>query len=225
MLKIAHRGVHDTYPENTLPAFQKAMETGVDGIELDVRLTSDNELVVIHDETIDRTTNGNGTVNQFTLKELKQFRIDSKYEIPTLVEVIELVATNYLVNIELKEIATVEKVVEVLYDLVQKKHWNYSNFLISSFDWHALKKVHTLNSEIPIGILTATDLELAFIFAKFIKATTLLPHYSLVNEEAIIEIQNAGINIITWTVNENNAIQQMKKLNINGIISDFPDKI
>lgn len=225
MLKIAHRGVHDTYPENTLSAFQKAMETGVDGIELDVRLTLDNELVVIHDETIDRTTNGNGAVNQFTLKELKQFRIDSKYEIPTLVEVIELVAFKCLLNIELKEIATAEKVVEVLYDLVQKKHWNYSNFLISSFDWHALKKVHILNPEIPIGILTATDLELAFIFAKFIKATTLLPHYSLVNEEAVIEIQNAGINIITWTVNEKNAIQQMKKLNINGIISDFPDTI
>ena len=91
MLKIGHRGAKSLEPENTLLSFQKAIDIGVDGIELDVRLTADGELVVIHDETIDRTSNGNGFVNQFTLKEIQKFRIHTTQEIPTLKAVLEVV--------------------------------------------------------------------------------------------------------------------------------------
>ena len=225
MLKIGHRGAKGLEPENTLLSFQKAIEIGVDGIELDVRLTSDGELIVIHDETIDRTSNGTGFVNQFSLREIKKFRIDSKHEIPTLLEVLELVNKKCFINIELKEIETAEKVVALIEDFVTNKNWNYSDFLVSSFNWHAIQNVRFLNPDIPIGVLTESDLEMAFTFAKFLKASTIIPHYLLLNDPEIQEIQEAGIKIFAWTVNENDTIEKMKTLNINGIISDFPDRL
>ena len=225
MLKIGHRGAKGLEPENTLLSFQKAIEIGVDGIELDVRLTSDGELIVIHDETIDRTSNGTGFVNQFSLREIKKFRIDSKHEIPTLLEVLELVNKKCFINIELKEIETAEKVVALIEDFVTNKNWNYSDFLVSSFNWHAIQNVRFLNPDIPIGVLTESDLEMAFTFAKFLKASTIIPHYLLLNDPEIQEIQEAGIKIFAWTVNENDTIEKMKTLNINGFISDFPDRL
>ena len=225
MLKIGHRGAKSLEPENTLLSFQKAIEIGVDGIELDVRLTADGELVVIHDETIDRTSNGNGFVNQFTLKEIKKFRIHTTQEIPTLKAVLELVNKKCFINIELKEIETAEKVVALIEDYVTNKNWNYSDFLVSSFNWNAIQNVRFLNSDIPIGVLTESDLEMAFTFAKFLKATTIITHYLLLNEAEMLDIQNAGIKIFAWTVNEKEAIEKMKTLKINGIISDFPDRL
>lgn len=225
MIKIGHRGAKGFVSENTLPSFQKAMEIGVDGIELDVRLTADGELVVIHDEAIDRTTNGNGLVSQFSLKELKAFRINSTLEIPTLSEVLNIIDKKCLLNIELKEYETADKVVALINEFIIDENWNYSHFIVSSFNWHALQNVRVLNPEIPIGVLTETDLEMAFIFAKFLKADAIISHYSLINEPEVIEIQNAGIKIIAWTVNEKKAIEKMKELKINGIISDFPDRI
>jgi glycerophosphoryl diester phosphodiesterase len=225
MIKIGHRGAKGFVSENTLPSFQKAMEIGVDGIELDVRLTADGELVVIHDEAIDRTTNGNGLVSQFSLKELKAFRINSTLEIPTLREVLNIIDKKCFINIELKEYETADKVVALINEFIIYKNWNYSRFLVSSFNWHALQNVRVLNPEIPIGVLTETDLEMAFIFAKFLKAVAIISHYLLINETEVIEIQNAGIKIIAWTVNEKEAIEKMKELKINGIISDFPNRI
>ena len=225
MLKIGHRGAKGLEPENTLLSFQKAIEIGVDGIELDVRLTSDGELIVIHDETIDRTSNGTGFVNQFSLREIKKFRIDSKHEIPTLLEVLELVDKKCLVNIELKELETAEKVVALIEDFIATKNWKYEHFLVSSFNWHAIQNVRFLNPDIPIGVLTESDLEMAFTFAKFLKATTITAHYLLLNDAEIQEIQEAGIRIFAWTVNENDTIEKMKTLKINGIISDFPDRL
>ena len=225
MLKIGHRGAKGLEPENTLLSFQKAIEIGVDGIELDVRLTSDGELVVIHDGTIDRTTNGTGFVNQFTLIEIKKFRIHSIQEIPTLLEVLELIDKKCFINIELKEIETAEKVVALIEDFVTNKNWNYSDFLVSSFNWHAIQNVRFLNPDIPIGVLTESDLEMAFTFAKFLKATTIIAHYLLLNEAEMLDIQEAGIKIFAWTVNEKEAIKKMKMLKINGIISDFPDRL
>lgn len=225
MIKIGHRGASSFVPENTLPSFQKALEMGVDGIELDVRLTSDGELVVIHDETINRTANGNGLVNQFSLKELKAFKINSTLEIPTLREVLHLIDKKCFINIELKEFETAEKVVALINEFILDYNWNYSHFLVSSFNWHALQNVRVLNPEIPIGVLTETDLEMAFIFAKFLKASAIISHYILITETDVIEIQNAGIKIFAWTVNEKDAIEKMKELKIDGIISDFLDRI
>ncbi len=225
ILKIGHRGAKGYEPENTIIAFQKAIDLGCNGIELDVHLSLDNKIMVIHDETIDRTTNGKGFVNQMNLSELKTFKIDDNHEIPTLEEVFELVNNNIFINIELKSYETVEKVIELIEKYVQEKNWSYNDFLISSFDWNALQQIRFLNDNVQIGVLTATDLDLAFAFAKFIKAKTINPYFHLLNEENVAKMQEKGFEIHTWTVNEIEDIQKMKALKVDAIISDFPDRI
>ena len=225
MLKIAHRGAKGYEPENTLQAFQKALDLNADGIELDVHLSADGQIIVIHDETIDKMTNGKGFVNTLSLPELKSFLIAEKHEIPTLKEVFDLVNKKCLINIELKNFDTFSKVVDLIEEYVSEKNWKYEHFIVSSFDWNALQHLHDLNQNIPIGVLTETDLNLALAFAETIKAKAIHPYYHLLNEENTQEIQEKGFLVLPWTVNIDEDIQKIKSLKVNGIITDFPDKI
>lgn len=225
MLKIGHRGAKGHESENTLISFQKALNMQVDGIELDVHLSADGELMVIHDETIDRTTNGKGFVNKLSLRELKTFQIDGKHQIPMLKEVFDLVNQDCFINIELKSYDAAEKVVSLIEKYVTKKGWKYDRFLVSSFDWNALQQVRFLNEEIPIGILTETDLDLALAFAKFIQAKSIHPYFHLLTKENTAKIQEKGIQVYPWTINEIEDIQKIIAFNVNGIITDFPNRI
>ncbi len=225
MLKIGHRGARGYEPENTLRGFQKAIELRVDQIELDVHLSSDNELMVIHDETIDRTTNGMGFVNQLSLQELKDFRMEKEQQIPTLSEVLDLIDQKCSINIELKSYETANKVVDLIEKYVLEKKWNYNQFLVSSFDWNALQQVGFSNPEIPIGVLTETDLNLALAFAKFIQAKSIHPYFHLLTKENTVSMQEKGFQVFPWTVNETEDIRKVKTYNVNGIISDFPDRL
>ena len=225
MLKIGHRGAKGYAPENTFVSFQKALDMKVDGIELDVHLSVDGEIIVIHDETIDRTTNGNGFVSAFLLRELKAFHIDVNHQIPTLKEVFDLVNQDCFINIELKSYEATEKVVSLVEKYVTKKGWKYDRFLISSFDWNALQQVAFLNDKIPIGVLTETDLDLALAFAKFIQAKSIHPHFHLLTEENTAKMQEKGLQVFPWTINELEDIQKIKTFNVNGIITDFPNRI
>ena len=225
ILKIGHRGAKGYEPENTLVSFEKAIEMGADGIELDVHLSIDGHLIVIHDETIDRTTNGKGVVDQLTLQELKSFRINEKHEIPTLEEVLDLVDQRCFVNIELKNQDTADKVVQLIEHYISDKNWNHNNFLVSSFDWNSLQQVRFLNENIRIGVLTESDLDLAISFARFLKAEALHPYFQLLTNEYTAKIQKKGILVFPWTVNEIDAIQRMKSFNVDGIITDFLDRV
>lgn len=225
MLKIAHRGAKAYEPENTLQAFQKALDLNSDGIELDVHLSADEDIIVIHDETIDRTTNGKGLVNDFTLAELKSFLIDGKNQIPTLNEVFALVDKKCLINIELKGLGTPSKVVSLIEQYISEKNWNYNHFIISSFDWNMLQETSTLNSKIAIGVLTEENLDTALAFAEKIKAKAIHPDFNLLNEENVRQIQEKGFLVLPWTVNTKEDIQKVKSFKVNGIISDNPDKI
>ncbi|MFH6961614.1 glycerophosphodiester phosphodiesterase [Flavobacterium plurextorum] len=225
MLKIAHRGAKAYEPENTLQAFQKALDLNSDGIELDVHLSSDEQIIVIHDETIDRTTNGKGLVNTFSLSELKSFLIDRKYQIPTLKEVFDLVDKKCFINIELKGLGTPIKVVQLIEEYILDKNWNYNHFIISSFDWNMLEETSNLNPKIPIGVLTEENLDTALAFAEKVKAKAIHPDFQLLNTENVSEIQEKGFLVLPWTVNHEEDIQKVKSYKVNGIISDNPDKI
>ena len=225
MLKIAHRGAKAYEPENTLQAFQKALDLNSDGIELDVHLSSDGHIIVIHDETIDRTTNGKGLVNDFTLAELKSFLIDEKYQIPTLNKVFDLVDKKCLINIELKGLGTASKVIPLIEEYILEKDWKYEHFIISSFDWNMLEETSNLNPNIPIGVLTEENLDTALVFAEKIKAKAIHPDFNLLNEENVRQIQEKGFLVLPWTVNSEKDIQKVISYNVNGIISDNPDKI
>ena len=219
MIKIGHRGAQGYVAENTLASFEKAMALDVDGIELDVHLSLDGEVMVIHDKTIDRTTSEKGLVKNFTCVELK------KLEIPTLNEVLDLINNNFLVNIELKSNDSVEKVIEIIDFYISEKKWNSENFIISSFDWKLLLKVKSLNKDIKIGVLTEENLESAITFAKKIEAFSINPYFKLLTAENVQIIQNEGFQIHTWTVNSPEDIIFVKSLQVDAIISDFPDRI
>jgi glycerophosphoryl diester phosphodiesterase len=225
MLKIGHRGAKGHAPENTLISFQKAIELGVDGIELDVHLTSDLQLICIHDDTLDRTTSGTGLVNSFTLSELKAVRIENLYEIPTLEEVLDLIDKKIFINIELKGKNTAKQVAAIIEHFIKEKNWNYNHFIVSSFDWNALQEVRSLNPKIAIGVLTQTDLGLAIAFADFIKAKSIHPYFHLLNEDNSSVIKEKGFQVFPWTVNEQEDIYKIKSLQVDGIISDFPDRL
>lgn len=219
MLKIGHRGAKGYVAENTLASFQKAIDLKVDGIELDAHLSSDGEIMVIHDETIDRTTSGKGFVKDFTSVELKQFGI------PTLIEVLDLLNNNFFVNVELKRNDSVEKVITLIEKYVSENNWNYENFIISSFLWDNLEVVSQRNNQIKIGVLTEDSIERALAFAKEMKAFSINPYFKLLNAENVKLMNSEGFQIHTWTVNSSEDITFVKSLPVDGIISDFPDKI
>ena len=219
MHKIGHRGAKSYVAENTLASFQKAMELGVDGIELDVHLSSDEKVMVIHDDTVDRTTSEKGFTKDFTAKQLESLGI------PTLEAVFDLVNKKCFINIELKTYQTADKVAVLIEQYVSEKDWKYEHFIVSSFDWNALQQVHFLNDKILIGVLTNTDLDLAIAFAKFIKAYSIHPYYHLLTAENVAKIQSKNFKVYPWTINEPEDIIFVKSLQIDGIITDFPDRL
>ena len=219
MLKIGHRGAKGYEAENTLASFEKAVSLGVHGIELDVHLSFDSEVMVIHDETIDRTTSEKGLLKNFTYMELK------KLEIPALYEVLDLINNNFLVNIELKSNDSVEKVIEIIDFYISDKKWNINNFIVSSFNWKLLLKVKSLNKNIKIGVLTEEKVESAIAFSKQIHAFSINPYFRLLNIENVLIMQKEGFQVHCWTVNSPEDIIFVKSLHVDAIISDFPDRI
>ncbi len=219
MLKIGHRGAIGYVAENTLASFQKAMDLGCDGVELDVHLSADNEIMVIHDDTIDRTTLEKGFVNTIATTKLQQLGV------PTLSEVLDLVNKRCLVNIEIKDTKATDFVVKLIQNYISENNWTYSDFIISSFDWSVLESIHSTNSQIALGVLTENTLEEALIFAQKINAYSIHPYYQLLTKEKVTLYQDNGFLLFPWTVNETHEIEKLKTFTVNGIISDFPDRL
>ena len=219
ILKIGHRGAKGYVAENTLASFQKAIDLGCDGIELDVHLSKDQKVIVIHDETINRTTTGKGFVNDFTSSELNQFGIS------TLEEILNLIDKKCFVNVEIKDNKASKFVLEILQRYILEKKWNSNLFQISSFDWNILQLCQLENKTISLGVLTEDSIDDAITFAKKIKAYSINPYFKLLDVENVQLIHENGFKIFTWTVNQPEDITFVKLLNIDGIISDFPDRI
>lgn len=223
MLKIGHRGAKGYVAENTLASFEKAIALNVDAIELDVHLSSDNEIMVIHDEIIDRTTSNlgvsGGFVNDYTSKDLKELNI------PTLEDAFNLINQRCIINIEIKDANATQRVIQLIEKFINEQHWNYNLFQISSFNWAVLEEVVVTNSKISIGVLTEDSIEKAIAFAKKINAHSINPHYKLLDTETVKSIKENGFKIYPWTVNSTEDIIFVKSLQVDGIISDFPDRI
>ncbi len=212
-------------PENTLVSFKKAIELGVDMIELDVHVCKTGELVVIHDETVDRTTKGQGLVAEMTLQELQKLDAGKGEHIPTLREVLEYIDRKIKINIELKGKKTAQPTCEVIQEYVRDRQWRYDEFLVSSFDYDELRVCHALNPKIAMGILiTEQEFNYAQI-TKELSAKSMIPEYLLVNEKYVNDAHESGLQVMVWTVNENNDIARMKLMGVDGIISNFPDRL
>lgn len=225
LLNIGHRGARGHVAENTLESIKKALELGADGVEIDVFKCKSGEIVVIHDETLNRTTNGKGNVEDFTLGELKSFVVEGAYKIPTLVEVLDMLDAKYVINIELKGRNTAKATNSIIEDYIKNDGWEKNQFVVSSFDWDELRDFYELNKEIPIGILSEDEPLDAIEIAKELNAFSIHPYHIHLNEEEVNRIHKEGFKIYTWTVNKPDDIKNMIDLGVDAIITDYPERV
>jgi glycerophosphoryl diester phosphodiesterase len=212
-------------PENTLDSFAKALELGVDGIELDVHLCRSGETVVIHDSRVDRTTNGQGKVREMTLGELKDLDAGNGNPILTLAEVLDFVDRRALIDIELKAKGTAGPVAAMIRQYLESRGWKPDLFLITSFDHHELKRCHELVPYIPFGpLLAAKPLDYARI-AQAMEADRIMPFFEFLDENFVQDAHQRGLKVITWTVNRFDDIKEVLDMGVDGIISNFPDRL
>ena len=230
---IAHRGFKGKYPENTLLSFKKAIEVGVDGIEFDVQFTKDKEVVIIHDETIDRTTEGKGFVKDYTLSELKKFNASKCFEnefgfnaIPTLEEYFILVANEDLIsNIELKNsIFLYDGMEEKVCDLISKYNME-SKVLISSFNHHSIMKIKEINKNIECGLLVASCIVNPGRYVKDLGIENFHPAAYGLTKDEVSKIQSYGIKVNAWLGNIDIDYNDLISTGVDSIISDYPDVI
>jgi len=223
--KIGHRGAKGYIAENTLESFQKALDLGVNGIELDVHLCASGELVVFHDYTVDRVTNGSGEVHKLTLSELKKLKIANEFEIPTLAEAFDVIDRKCWINVELKGHETAQLTCELIEKYVTEKGWTYEDFIVSSFQKDELEKTKAHNSKIRLAILSQASVEQALEWADELSAYAIHPHFSLLTDDNIHQAKKKCYKSNVWTVNHYEAIQRLEAHIIDGIISDFPDRL
>lgn len=223
--KIGHRGAKGHLAENTLESISLALEMGVDAIEIDVHKCASGELVVIHDFTLDRTTNGEGEVTKFGLDHLKNLLVEGKYRIPTLPEVLDLIEGKCFINIELKGLNTAEGTCKIIEDYVTAGNWKYSDFIVSSFQKNELFEVYGTNPGIPIGVLSKASVTEAIELGKLLKAKAIHPSVGIITRDNVQLAHQMGFEVNVWTVNDPEAIQRMRDFGVNGIISDFPDRL
>lgn len=224
MLKIGHRGAKGHVSENTLESIKKALELGVDGIEIDVHRCNSGQLVVFHDFTLDRMTDGTGEITKLSLKQIKDVVVKGHCKIPTLSEVLAFVNNKCLLNIELKGHDTAKEASRMIAFFVEKKGWDYKNILVSSFQKELLQTVFEINKEIPLGVLVDTNLEMAAEFARTINAVSIHPDYTMLTLE-IVEKLKEEYKVFAYGANNLKPIKRIASYGVDGIITDFPNRI
>ena len=234
-LNFAHRGASAEAPENTLAAFLHAVELGADGIELDVQLSSDGELVVIHDFGLETTTDGTGPVRERTLAELKELDAGSHFDpafageqIPTLQEVIDAVGHQLLLNIELKtDSLRDDGLAAGAVRAIEDNHL-LDRAIISSFNPLALRWVNRLNPWISVGLLYAPDMPLLqrWSWARhLLRLEALHPHHSQVDDRYMSWATERGYRVHTWTVDDPGRMWQLMRQGVDIIITNRPDLV
>ena len=226
-LSIGHRGAKGYIAENTYESISKAIELGVDGIEIDVFKCASGELVLFHDKNLKELTGESGLIENLTIKELEQFLVQGKYKIPTLKDVLTRIEKPLFVNIELKGLNTAQATSKIIADISRSTSWSLEHFIVSSFNWDELELFRSIDKNISVGVLVSKSMSIneAIEFGKKINAQAIHPNFKLLNDKAVKKIKNNGFKIYTWTVNNEDDINFMKKLKVDGIISDYPDRI
>ena len=235
-LVLGHRGARAYAPMNTLPGFECAAEQGADGIEFDIHLSKDGEIVVIHDFTVDATTDGTGNVRDLTLAQLKELDAGGWFgaefagaQIPTLDEVFEWVAQQrFLVNVEIKSKSARTNGIERKLAEKIKQHSMQNRGIVSSFNPLALRRFSAYGRElgVPIGFLHAP--ETPFYVPWLLTGLTYQarhPHFSQVNQRYMDWANQHGHRVNVWTVNDPQVACGLRDLGVNAIITDQPDTI
>ncbi|MGJ3241192.1 MAG: glycerophosphodiester phosphodiesterase [Anaerolineae bacterium] len=232
VLIYGHRGASAYAPMNTIPAFELAVEQGADAIELDVHLTHDGHLIIVHDFTVDHTTDSTGTVTEKTLNELKALDAGSWFDerfagtrLPTLTEVFEAVGQRLYINVEIKSLSVEDDSTEEAVIACIKQQQMGERVIISSFNPHVLKRTRTLAPEIALGYLlapsTLNEASHTIITPQDYEALHL--YHGMVDAQQIAFAREHDLIVNCWTVNEAEVAQSLVAQGVRGIMSDYPD--
>ncbi|HCW51259.1 MAG TPA: glycerophosphodiester phosphodiesterase [Clostridiales bacterium] len=233
VLVLGHRGAPEVAPENTIPSFLAALALGADGVELDVVMTADGELVVIHDFEVDRVTDGTGDVREMSLEEVKALDAGSWFSeahagtrIPTLGEVFDALPPDVPVNIEIKSVSLgTDGIEKVLAAFVAERDL-YDRIVVSSFNPITLWRVKRADADIPTALLYAPDLPTYLAEGwgiPIVLPDALHPEKSMVDAAYVEETHRRGQRVNVWTVNDPAEMERLIELGVDGIITDRPD--
>jgi len=226
----AHRGASAYYPENTIPAFQGAIDMKADGVELDIHASFDGKIVVSHDGTLSRCGGGNVNIEAVSYDEIKKHPVPASFRdkypdatVPLLSDVFELLRPHgMLINVEIKSgwsFDNIKKLVALTHDMNMQDY-----VLYSSFDHVTLYSVRTLDKKCRLGALYGGDIPEAVQYAKALGFTELHPYYNLCcKENYVSDAIAAGLNVNPWTMNSEKLISDMVELGCHGIITNNPD--
>ena len=230
----AHRGAIGYAPENTLEAFEAAVRLGADGIELDIHESKDQEIVVIHDERLDRTSSGKGWVKDYTLEELRQFDYsrgtefgkDRQYTIPTMREVFELIKpTDLTINIELKTNVFHYRGIERKILKMAEEYGMSDRVWYSSFNHLSIEKIHLLDPEAKVGFLYANAFTGMPAFAGKLGMDALHPaFFNLFSPRFMDDCREKGILVNIWTIDSEAQMLACMEAGVHAIITNYPDK-
>ena len=222
---IGHRGASGYKPENTLASFKEALALGVEMVECDVYVIKTGEVVVFHDSKLDRTTNGRGKIEEITFSELRKLDAGNGEPVPLLTEVLDLINKKAAINIELKGQGTATSVAKIITNYMQKKKWSKKLFLVSSLDHNELIGFNQLLPSIstsalfrflPRGFWKITDKTNAISANVAARAIT---------RRTVKAVHARGLKIFAYTVNSERQAKRMRLLKVDGIFSDYPDKV
>ena len=227
MLNIAHRGASGTHPENTLAAFLAACDDGAQMCELDVQATRDGAVVVMHDDTVDRTTDGHGAVAQLSLAEIQRLDAGAKFDarfagarVPTLDDVFRATRGKLSLNIEIKEGAVERQVCELM-----RAHDVLSTSMVSSFEWKALEAVRAIVPAIRVALLAEKNPAALLDAASAMRAHAVNPRYDLADVAFCREAHARGLAVLVWTVDVPAAMRTLIDAGVDGIMTNYPARL
>lgn len=233
-LVLAHRGASGYAPMNTIPAFELAVAQGADGIELDVHLSKDGHLIVLHDFTVDHTADGSGRAKDMTLEQLKELDAGAKFDarfagtrIPTLDEVFEAVGAHLrLINVEIKseDVEQTDGVEQAVADCIARHSLKRSVF-VSSFNPYALRRFRSIQPEVAIGCLYMPDESASLSLMGDTPFEALHPYHVMIDAPYVQNAHQKGLRVNTWTVNDPARAAELARMSVDAIMTDYPDKI
>lgn len=224
LLCFAHRGASGHEPENTLSAVEKAIVLGADWIEVDVYAV-ERELIVIHDERLERTTNGTGFVMDKTLEYLRSLDAGKGQRIPTLRDVFDCVDRRAGINVELKGLETADLTVSLINEYINERKWDYEQFIVSSFHRRELARARKLDPHIRIGIVLGGFHRHYKKFVSQVATHAVHPLIDLVNAEFVRSAHERGLKVFVYTVNHPKDIARVAAMGVDGIFTDFPERV
>lgn len=225
LVAIGHRGARGHAPENTLHGLETGIRLGADALEFDVQLHPSGELLLMHDLRVDRTTNGKGLLSELPLEQLRRLDAGQGQQIPTLAEALDLIEGRVLVNVELKTWnGCAQAVARVLREYVADG-WALENFMVSSFHLPELYEFKQAAPEIPVGVLyCGVPWEWGGIAAE-LDASTLNLSDEFVDERLLADAHARDLQVYVYTVNEPAEIARLRGLGVDGLFSDYPERV